>query len=750
MSLPSDIHIAQIVYDIALDKSFDYLIPSHLQDDVQKGSIVKAPFGERTLIGVVVEVTNKTSLKPSQLKEIGEVLPERLFIETHLFELALWMSKYYVCPLGRVFRAIYPNYLRKTRRNKETLLVSLAQNREEIIRYTDSLGTRAKRQAAVLRYMIAQKNVYTDMTAVTEATESDKSVIERLVEKKFLELHTEDDIMEKEGRQRRYTYVEPVETLQLNEHQASALSDIVQAIESDSFAPIVLHGVTGSGKTEVYLRSIKEVLRNGKQAIMLIPEISLTPQTEERFRKRFGNQVAVFHSRLSDGARADEWNRMRTAQVQLVVGARSAIFAPFEHLGLIIVDEEHERSYKQEESPRYHARDIAVLRAKMAGIPVILGSATPSIESFYNIQSGKYRLLELPARVDDRSMPDVRVVDLTEEVREEKKWIVLSSLLKAKIRDRLQKGEQIILFINRRGFSSMAVCQQCGYVYECDECSITLTYHRSIEKLMCHFCGKMEPKAVFCKKCRSSEIKYTGMGTQRVERALKAVFPEARILRMDSDTTAHKNAHFELLGQFRRGKADILIGTQMIAKGLDFPRVTLVGTIIAESTLCLPDFRAAEVTFQLLTQVAGRAGRGEIPGEVVLQTFMKDHPAVVCAIKHDYYGFIEEELKARRSLSYPPYCRFINIIISAKDKKKGHWLAMQLAGKLQKSVPTGCDIKGPLPSVVHRKKGYYFWHILIKTNQVFAVNECINTAMQKSNKFSGAKVVVDVDPYFMW
>ncbi|MEW6534678.1 MAG: primosomal protein N' [Candidatus Auribacterota bacterium] len=740
--------IAHVVFEIALDREFDYKIPVHLLGKVGAGCIVQAPFGERVLHGFVVKTSNSSSF-PS-LKELQDAVSEKLFIETPLFKLAQWMSSYYACPLGLVLKSMYPSYLRKTMRNAHAEYISLNKNREDVIRYMDTLSKRAKRQLDVLEYILQKREVFFEMDALCAAVGCDKNAVERLIKKELLARITEDELVKRDSRLDRYKYVTPINSITLNLDQQRVLNQIEAALDSREFVPFVLHGVTGSGKTEVYIRSIQRVLERGQQAIMLIPEISLTPQTEERFRKRFGNVVSVFHSRLSDGARAREWKKMRDGKAKLVVGARSALFAPFSDLGLIVVDEEHERSYKQEESPRYHARDIAVLRAKLSNIPVILGSATPALETIYNVYQGKYTLLKLPARVDDRQLPEVILVDLAKEVREEKKWVVLSVPLKQKISDRLDKGEQVILFLNRRGFSSMAVCQQCGYIYECDDCSITLTYHKSVERLMCHFCGKMITKPVFCGKCGSSEIKFSGIGTQKVERALKAVFPEARVLRMDSDTTTHKDSHFELLTQFRRGKADVLIGTQMIAKGLDFPRVTLVGTIIAESTLCLPDFRAAETTFQLLTQVAGRSGRGEIPGEVVIQTFMKDHPAIVCALQHDYDRFVEGELKARKELLYPPFYRFINIIITAKDKKKGQWAGTQIAQSLIKTVSKGTEVKGPLPSMVHRKRAHFYWHVLLKTNDVFGTNEAIKQALSKSTRFTQVRISVDVDPYYMW
>jgi len=742
---------AKVVFEIALDKSFDYIIPSHLQDKIFPGSIVKAPFGEKVLDGYVIELTNQSNIE--KLKELIEVSGEQVLLETHLFDLAKWMSEYYICPLGLVLKAVYPSYLKeygKKRRNTDSIFLSLTKNREENIKFIDLIKGKATKQADLMTHLMRRSEVYIPFDEIKETVKTDRKVLESLKTKGYLEIFTETELKKRDIQTSKYKYVDQLKVPNLTDDQASVLNSIYDIIKSNIFSSILLHGVTGSGKTEIYLRAIEKTINDGKQAIMLIPEISLTPQTEERFRKRFGDCVAVFHSRLSDIEREKEWRKMRSGEAKLVVGARSAVFAPFKNLGLIVVDEEHERSYKQEESPRYNARDVSVVRAKMANIPVILGSATPSLESIHNYQAGKYNLMELPSRVDNRPMPLIHVVDLAKEVKEEKQWVVLTYPLREKIRDRLEKGEQIILFLNRRGFSSMAMCQHCGYVYECPSCSLSLTYHKSIEKLTCHFCGYMIPRPVFCVKCGSTELKYTGMGTQKVERILKSSFPEARVLRMDSDTTTQKNSHFELLNQFKRGKADILIGTQMIAKGLDFPRVTLVGVILAESSLKLPDFRASELTFQILTQVSGRAGRGELPGEVVIQTFMQSHPSVTCAVKQDYHLFVTGELSARKSLRYPPYCRFINIIISGKDKKKGEWTGVQLAKLIQRTKPVSCDIKGPFPAVVHKKNESYYWNIMIKSENIYDINKCIRLAMSKCDKLYGIKIGVDVDPYYMW
>ncbi|MCD6460307.1 primosomal protein N' [bacterium] len=739
---------AQVVFELAIDKSFDYIIPESLRDNLQPGSLVYAPFGTKKLLGFVSSISDKSNIK--QLKEIYEIYPENLFAQTHLFALVKWISDYYFCPLGLVFKAVYPPYLRKKRRDRETLLVSVMKNKEDIIRFIDRLPEKFKKQKSVLEYLLKKRYSFIPLDEIKKAVQTDKKVIEALSKKNFLELLTESEVIRRGGRIKKYNYVDSIQNINLSADQSNTLNTIYSFMAEGGFKPILLHGVTGSGKTEIYLRAIKRVIDTGKQAIVLIPEISLTPQTEERFRKRFGDIVAVFHSRLSDAERAYEWRKMKDGRASLVVGARSAVFAPFENLGIIVVDEEHERTYKQEDAPRYNARDVAVVRANIAGIPVVLGSATPSLESIMNVQRKKYSLIELPKRIDNRPLPEIHIVDLEKEIREEKRWVVLSYLLREKIKDRMEKGEQCILFLNRRGFSSMLLCEKCGFVFECGDCSVSLKYHKSIEKMVCHFCGKMFSVPKFCPSCGSKEIKFTGMGTQKVERALRASFPDARILRMDSDTTTHKNSHEEYLSQFRRGKADILLGTQMIAKGLDFPRVTLVGIILAESTLLLPDFRASESTFQLLTQVAGRSGRGEINGEVVIQTFMSEHPAVQCAVKQDYNMFAEYEMKSRQELAYPPFKRFINILALSKNNKKAHWSAQQLVSLIERNKPAGTEIKGPSPSVIEKKRGYFHWNILIKTNNIFKVNEAIRKALIKRNRFSGVTINVDVDPYFMW
>ena len=478
--------------------------------------------------------------------------------------------------------------------------------------------------------------------------------------------------------------------------EADAPAQTPSSILHPPSSTFLLHGVTGSGKTEVYLQAIAHALEQGKGAIVLVPEISLTPQTVERFKARFSSGklqtlVAVLHSHLSSGERHDEWHKIRQGRARIVIGARSAIFAPVEPLGLVIVDEEHEHTYKQEEAPRYHARDVAIMRGQMEGAVVVLGSATPSLESYYNCKKGKYMLLELPERVDDQKMPLVRVVDMRQAARKEKGTLVFSPQLKEAITKRLEKGEQTILFLNRRGYSSSLQCEKCGHVCECPNCSLALTYHRPENLLRCHLCGYNErvPKVCPNDKCKNPAIRYSGLGTQKVEEVLGKLFPKARVKRMDADVMKRKEDYRKVLGDFRTGKIDILIGTQMIAKGLHFPNVTLVGIIFADLSLSMPDFRAGERTFQLLTQVAGRAGRGDVEGEVFVQAFAPFHPAIQYARRHDFVGFYEQELEFREQLKYPPTARVALLTLKGRNEQKVQFAAEHVRKELAQLIQRG-------------------------------------------------------------
>ncbi len=531
--------------------------------------------------------------------------------------------------------------------------------------------------------------------------------------------------------------------------------DAGATVEAPKPTVFLLHGVTGSGKTEVYLQAIAHTLAQGKGAIVLVPEISLTPQTVERFKARFSSGplqtlVAVLHSHLSAGERHDEWHKIRQGRARIVIGARSAIFAPVDPLGLIIVDEEHEHSYKQEESPRYHARDVAVVRGQMEGAVVVLGSATPSLESFYNVHKGKYALLELPSRADDKKMPVVRVVDMRAEARKQKGIPIFSQPLKEAITRRLEKKEQVILFLNRRGYSTSLQCPQCGYVAQCPNCSISLTYHRDAQKLRCHICNFEQAAPAVCPeaKCRNPAIRYAGLGTQKVEDTLAKLFPHAAIRRMDSDALKKKEDYRRILGDFRLGKIDILVGTQMIAKGLHFPNVTLVGIIYADLSLHMPDFRAGERTFQLLTQVAGRAGRGDVEGEVFVQAFTPFHPAIQYARRHDFAGFYEQEIEFREQLKYPPLSRIALLTLRGRNEDKVKFSAEHLRRELEKELAELKDLvlAGPAPAPLARAESHYRYQIMLRTRQMSRLSRCLAKVSETLALPEDITVSVDIDP----
>jgi primosomal protein N' (replication factor Y) len=542
--------------------------------------------------------------------------------------------------------------------------------------------------------------------------------------------------------------------LPLTATQAAALAPIRQAIEARSFAPFLLHGVTGSGKTEVYLQAMQACLEAGREAILLVPEISLTPQTVNAFKGRFGDQVAVMHSRLSAGERYDEWRKIARRRVKIAIGARSAIFAPFTNVGLIIIDEEHESSYKQEESPKYHARDVALERAERHGAAVVLGSATPALETYLAAHRGVYTLLEMPDRAFGQAMPRVDIVDMRQELRDGNRSM-FSAKLREGLAERLERGEQSVLLLNRRGYSTFVMCRSCGFTAQCPHCDITLTYHRSGRHSRCHYCGYTEREAMQCPSCQSEHIRHFGAGTQRVEEELAKLFPGIRTIRMDVDTTSTKGAHEKLLAEFRERKADVLLGTQMVAKGLDFPYVTLVGVISADTVLRLPDFRAAERTFQLLTQVAGRAGRHQLPGEVVVQTYTPEHYSIQFAQHHDFRGFARRELISRRELGYPPYCRLALATLAHEDISRLVTSSERFAGELKRrfaELRAGGgepELLGPVPSPIPKLKDRYRFQCMVKyrgeTNVAGALRASADAMLEdvRKNKLS---IQLDMDP----
>lgn len=532
--------------------------------------------------------------------------------------------------------------------------------------------------------------------------------------------------------------------------QTEALISIIDYIKQGRFGVFLVHGITGSGKTEVYLQSINEILKMGKSAIVLVPEISLTHQTIERFKSRFQTQIAIFHSRLSSRERYDEWQRMYNGEARICIGARSAIFAPLKNLGLIVVDEEHENTYKQyDTNPRYNARDVAVVRAKFSEAVVILGSATPSLESYYNSKIGKYRYISLPERIDNSRLPEVKIIDMRDELKT-KNYSIFSGLLKETIKERIKKNEQVIIFLNRRGFSTFVQCRECGFVLKCNNCEITLTYHIKDNSLRCHYCNYSQIAPAICPNCHGINIGYFGFGTQRVQEDLQRLFPEANICRMDLDTTTKKGSHQAILSSFKSGKFDIMIGTQMIAKGLDFPNVTLVGVVSADIGLNLPDFRATERTFSLLTQVAGRAGRGTIHGLVIIQTYNPEHYAILSASNHDYKSFYDKEIVFRQQLNYPPFFRLVNLTLKGKVEENVRRGIEEISVIIKGSeIAPFIILLGPAPCALSKIKGQYRWQILLKSKGSTSGNmrNLIKKSINKINQIRGLNI--DIDPVGM-
>ena len=600
----------RVIVDRSIRRELDYSVPEAMTDKVVVGARVRVPFRDKSLLATVVATLDQSPAEG--IKPIMALLGEKPILSASLIELARWMSNYYCCPVETVMRSLLPQVIRSAKIGwKKQLFVSPARSAtpEEI----EKLRRRAPRQAELLE-AIAQLPAPMPASDLLRQTSLDNSTLRALIRRGFAELREQAVERDPHGTEE---FVADAE-LAMNEEQTAALKLIETALENpETHPPILLHGVTGSGKTEVYLQAIRATLARGKTAIVLVPEISLTPQTVERFKSRFAAQpdtVAVLHSHLSEGERHDEWHKLHSGRARIVIGARSAVFAPLLNLGLIVVDEEHETSYKQEEAPRYHARDVAIVRAKLEKCVAILGTATPSLESYANATRGKYVLSTLTQRVDQCQMPLIRIVDLRQERRKEKAAAILSEKLRAAIGDRLEKKEQTILFLNRRGFSTSLLCNNCGKARDCPNCSVALTFHRSNARLSCHLCGHSAAVPKRCPECGEDALIYAGFGTEKVEANVSAIFPKAIVRRMDADSMTRKDAYRETLHAFRAGKIDILVGTQMIAKGLHFPNVTLVGIINADLALHLPDFRAGERTFQLLTQVAGRAGRGRRTG----------------------------------------------------------------------------------------------------------------------------------------
>lgn len=731
--------VAKVVVEVALDREFDYAIPPHLQGQIQEGCMVEVPFGRRWARGFVTGLAESSSFP--ELKSIKAMEGEKPLITPAVLELAHWISSYYAAPVEHAVRTVLPGAVRRKGAGFKQQLFVYPVNEDIDVDTMAQLRKRAPAQARILDLLAAGELL--PMAQLARTAETTSATV-RALEKRGLVRIGPQTLHRDPLAGKQILRTKPLELMPAQQH---AFELVQRAIDTHRPSVVLLYGVTGSGKTEVYLQALDYALKKGHSAIILVPEISLTPQTVERFRSRFGEGIAVLHSHLSDGERHDEWHRIHKGKARIVIGARSALFAPVENLGLIVVDEEHEHSYKQGESPRYNARDVAVMRGHMEKAAVVLGSATPALESFHNALTGKYALATLPDRVDHRQMPAVRVVDMRVESEKEGGAHILSTDLVEAIRGRLARSEQTILFLNRRGFATSLICRKCGYVAECRNCSVALTYHKAAQQLRCHICGACHPAPERCPnpECRDPGFKYAGVGTQRVEEIVGKVFPHARIQRMDSDTTVRKDSYGRYLGDFRAGKIDILIGTQMIAKGLHFPNVTLVGIIFADLSLHMPDFRAGERTFQLLTQVAGRAGRGDVHGEVIVQTYTPHHTAVQAARRLDFEGFADQELCFRRELGYPPFSHMICITLRGKNETQVQQAGRKFADRLRERISSKVRLAGPVPAPLARAKGYYRYQIMMRGVICNAMTRPIKALMREFRWPRGVRCAVDVD-----
>ena len=739
------VNVATVVFSEAPYGPYDYLV-SKSKPSPKPGMRVKVPLGNRRqpMIAWCTEV-QKTSAKRT-LREIVEVIDEKPLCDDSLVRLVLWMSHYYQAPAGLVFDTLIPSSVRTMAGTRETIYYSPkeeAKNAELI----DILPV--KQKAVVMALLRAQKPLSSPQ--LMHEAQCSQDPIKRLLKKDLLKTESRRELSINSGNRWHLDDGEAERKLQLTSDQSNALASIVEAVDSATQKTFLLHGVTGSGKTEIYIRAIEHVVKFGRGAIVLVPEISLTPQTRGRFERRF-KSVAVLHSQMTPAERHYQWQRIRDGHVQVVVGPRSAVFAPFPRLGIIILDEEHDASFKQDTQPRYHARKVAHARAKSLGIPLILGSATPSLESWQAADSGYADLLSLAGRVNTLPMPDVHLVDL--RVRDSRTKGAISRPLHQAMQETLTEHGQIMLLLNRRGFATSIQCPACGHVVACPDCDLPLTHHRDGSKAVCHYCDYTIGTPPFCPACRFDGIRFGGLGTQKLEVEIQNRFPDASIARMDSDTMRRPGSHQKVLSSFRSGDIDILLGTQMIAKGLDFPNVLLVGVINADSALHFPDFRAAERTFQLVTQVAGRTGRGDRAGRVIVQTFTPEHPAIQAASRHDYRKFVQDELVNRKRFHYPPFGSVGRIIIRGPDEKLTESVSQAIVKRLEAArTALGVEVRilGPAPPPITRLRGKYRFHILLQSINASHLGETIRrgTDQFKVPDQSEIQFVVDIDPIDM-
>ena len=718
---------------IEIDRPFTYKVPLDMEEKVKVGQIVKVPFGARSkpVEGFILDLKAEEEMKVSfKMKNILSVENEEPIITEDDLKLINFLREEYLCKYIDAIRLLIPVGILKGAKSKSrNVIVFIDDNLEKIKNKDGYIET--------IDFIKRNTGKYTK----TELSKDHGLSIYKL--NKLIEhglIKSEEEIVFRYNTREYNKYVQKNLTLE----QSMA----IKAIEESEENLILLKGVTGSGKTEVYMRIVEKTLKEGKSAIVLVPEIALTPQMIERFKGRFGSNVALFHSKLSDGDRFDEWYRVKEGKASLIIGARSAIFLPAKNLGLIIIDEEHENTYKSDQNPKYQTKEVAEYIAKLKGCKVILGSATPTIESYYRAISGEMKLVELNCRVDNRPMPEMTLVDMREELRSGNKSI-FSRRLYVSMKEKLEKGEQIILFLNRRGFSTFVSCRSCGYVFQCEDCDISMTYHKN-GFLVCHYCGKTKQQPNLCPKCGSKYVKFFGAGTERVEEEVRRYFKNAKILRMDIDTTRAKDSHEKIYNAFKVGEADILIGTQMVSKGLDFPNVTLVGILAADMSLNIPDYRAAERSFQIITQVAGRAGRGDKEGEVIVQTYTPEHYSLQYAKKYNYEDFYEKEFTIRAMMGYPPFGRILLINGTGKNENELKNQMIYLGKRVKEKAEEfgGLEVLGPTPCIIYRIKENYRWQIIVKGEFSAKFSKSIKDILydKANNVYNDIRVSMDINP----
>ena len=731
-------HIARILPDLSLDKVFDYLVPVEMLGQLRSGCRVTIPFGRTTRKGYIVAITDKTAVPLNKMKPIME--NEGQLIPDNLVRLGEWMSAYYCAGRIQTIRSLLPAPVRKDKvKEKTQKIITFAEgvNPPSLV---PEYAKKSAPQAEVIKALIKLKEA--NSTLLAKAAKTSVSPIETLIKAGVLvkeERHVERDPFEGDE-------IIPSKPLDLTGEQDVALKLILDEMDAEKPSTVLLYGVTGSGKTEVYLQAIAEALNRGRQAIVLVPEISLTPQTVHRFRSRFGASVSVLHSGLSEGERYDQWQLISQGKTQIVVGARSALFAPFHSPGIIVVDEEHEPSYKQDSHPRYNARDIAVIRGLYDKCPVVLGSATPAFETMNNALKGKYKMAKLTQRPSTAVLPKIELLDMRNEAASTGSNQILSGELVREIKRQLDDRMQTILFLNRRGYSTQLLCKKCGFSSKCNDCSTNHTYHRKSDVMICHLCGDIQRALTKCPDCGEDELSQSGLGTEKIERICRGIFPEARIARMDSDTMTRKDSHKTTLGDFQSGKYDILIGTQMIAKGLHFPRVTLVGVVFADAGLNMADFRAAERTFQLLTQVSGRSGRGDDVGRVLIQSYNPAHPALQFALKGDFDGFYEDEKMGRQIMKFPPFSKMALIHFRGPVEGRLVSLAGAFSAELQKHCGEDDRLMPPIPSPIEKINKQFRYQLTIFTDKMPRLVRVLNWMRLNYPCPKGYKIIVDIDP----